>query len=160
ALDENGRGGRARSRDRLHPDRFVRHQANHRDQGLGGVVVLVLILGIGLIAVATTLIIRSLALPSTRSAERVEAMPSYGFEGTSTLLDAGEADGEAGPIDRLATSVGEFVGRRLSLVQEAELRRRLVAAGLYSTSPRKFVGYQVLCSTAMTVLAVWIISVG
>jgi tight adherence protein C len=120
-------------------------------------VVLALIIAIGLIGVAATLIIRALALPNRRSVERVEAIGSYGFEGTSTSIDTGgEAEDQVGPIDRLASSVGEFMGRRISVMRETELRRRLVTAGMYSTSPRKFVGYQVLSAAAFAILGFYL----
>ncbi len=123
-------------------------------------MLLALIIAIGLIGVAATMILRAIALPNRRSVDRVEAISSYGFEGTATIDTGGEAPERSRPFDQLANSLGEFVGRRFGTAREAELRRRLVAAGMYSTTPRKFIGYQVLSGIGLGALLFYATSVG
>jgi tight adherence protein C len=118
-------------------------------------VILALILAVGLIAVATTMILRAIALPSRRAVERVEAIGSYGFEGTAIadVVDGGE---RRRPLDELAGSLGEMLGRRFSSMREEDLRSRLVAAGMYGTSPRKLIGYQVIGVASLALLGLWV----
>jgi tight adherence protein C len=124
------------------------------------VVVLALILAIGLIGIAVTMVLRALAMPTRSSVERVEAISSYGFEGTATIDTGGEAGERSRPFDQLAQSLGDFVGKRLGSERESELRRRLVQAGMYSTTPRKFVGYQVLCAIGLGAVLFYLTSIG
>ena len=47
-----------------------------------------------------------------------------------------------GALDDVAGVVGGLVSKRFGSAREAHLRNRLMAAGLYTTAPRKFIGYQ------------------
>jgi tight adherence protein C len=89
----------------------------------------------------------------------MDAISSYGFEGT-TPIDGIDDEERSRPFDQIATSLGEFVGRRIGAIREAELRRRLVAAGMYSTTPRKFIGYQVMCAIGLGALLFYLTSIG
>lgn len=111
-------------------------------------MVITLIVVIGLIGIAMTLVLRALLSPSRRSVETVESIGSYGFQTTTVIDTGGEGLERRRPLDDLAGSLGEFFASRFSLMRESELRRRLVAAGMYTTTPRKFVGYQILAAFA------------
>ncbi len=111
-------------------------------------MVITLIVVIGLIGIAMTLVLRALLSPSRRSVETVESIGSYGFQATTGIDTGGEGLERRRPLDDLAGSLGEFFASRFSLMRESELRRRLVAAGMYTTTPRKFVGYQILAAFA------------
>ncbi len=115
---------------------------------------LALIIGLFLVGAAMTLVLRALLSPSRRSVETVESIGSYGFQGTTTVDTGGEGLERRRPLDELAGSLGEFFAGRFSLMRESELRRRLVAAGMYSTTPRKFIGYQFLSAVAVAI--VWL----
>ena len=117
-------------------------------------MVITLIIAIGLIGIAMTLVLRALLSPSRRSVETVESIGSYGFQGTTGIDTGGEGTERRRPLDDLAGSLGEFFASRFNLMRESELRRRLVAAGMYSTTPRKFVGYQIL--TSFSLALVWL----
>jgi tight adherence protein C len=56
----------------------------------------------------------------------------------------------------LANFLGGFVARGLSGLREAELRNELMAAGLYATTPRKFVGYRILCTICVPAALLWL----
>ena len=120
---------------------------------------IVLVITIGLIGIAVTLVLRALLTPSRRSAETVESIGSYGFQGTPAIDTGGEGPERRRPLDELAGSLGEFFAGRLSLLRESELRRRLIAAGMYSTTPRKFVGYQILTSSGLAIVWLWLSTV-
>ncbi|HLE98541.1 MAG TPA: type II secretion system F family protein [Gaiellaceae bacterium] len=61
------------------------------------------------------------------------------------------------PLDTLAGRLGDAVARRTSRFGEAQIRQKLVSAGMYGTTPRKILGYQVLCAIGFAVLAFWLI---
>jgi tight adherence protein C len=51
------------------------------------------------------------------------------------------------------------MARRLSRFSEAEVRQKLVSAGMYGTSPRKLLGYQVMLAIFLPVLTLWLVPV-
>jgi tight adherence protein C len=59
------------------------------------------------------------------------------------------------PLDSLADRLGDSAARRLGRFSEAEVRQKLVSAGMYGTTPRKLLGYQVILSIFLAVLALW-----
>ena len=120
---------------------------------------LALVIAIGLVGIAVTLVLRAILTPSRRSTETVESIGSYGFQGAPAIDTGGAGPERRRPLDELAGSLGEFFGGRLSLLRESELRRRLIAAGMYSTTPRKFVGYQILTSSAFAIVWLWLSTV-
>lgn len=61
------------------------------------------------------------------------------------------------PLDALAGRLGDVVGRRTTRFSDARMREKLVAAGMYGTTPRKILGYQVLCSIAFALLTFWLV---
>jgi len=111
----------------------------------------ILILGLVLLATGIAMTVRALAAPqgSTSATDRIER---YGFRAGSS----GQTEREEGLIDRTATMVGQFIGRHFSWFKEEPVRRRLLAAGLYSTSPARFIGYQGLLALLFLLLWVWI----
>jgi tight adherence protein C len=117
-------------------------------------VTIVLFLGLVLLATGVTLLVRAVTLPSGRASETLQQITSYGFIGRTG--EDREAAGSGRALDSLATSIGEYLGRRFSFFQEAELRRQLVNAGMYSTSPGKFIGYQALVAIGGGVLWLWL----
>jgi len=113
---------------------------------------LVLILGLVILGTAVAVIVHALIRPRTASLAVVNQIGQYGFSSDVVVEDE---DPEGG-VDRLATSVGTYLGKRLSWVNEEDLRIRLVSAGMYGVSPARFLGYQALASLALTLLAVWV----
>jgi tight adherence protein C len=72
----------------------------------------------------------------------------------------GEGDDESGAVrgalDDIAGFVGGLFSGRLGGVKEAELRNELMAAGLYVITPRKFLGYRVLCAVSVPITWLWL----
>jgi len=124
-------------------------------------VVFALIIAVALIGVAVTLLIRAVVMPRQSSVLTIESIGPYGFEGTASAIDTG-GEGRQGrrPLDELAGSLGDFLGRRLSGIREAELRKRLVSAGMYGTTPRKLLGYQVIGAVALPIVWLWLAGLG
>jgi tight adherence protein C len=117
---------------------------------------LVALLGILFFAGASVaLISRAVAMPRVRTAETMGQIDSYGYSRAS-----GEGDGESGAVrgalDDIAGFVGGLFSGRLGGVKEAELRNELMAAGLYVITPRKFLGYRVLCAVSVPITWLWL----
>jgi tight adherence protein C len=64
---------------------------------------------------------------------------------------------EVGHIGRLATSLGEHFGPKLSFMREDETQRRLIAAGYYTMPARRFLGYQLLATIGLVLFFLWIV---
>jgi tight adherence protein C len=113
---------------------------------------LIALLGIVFFAgTSVALVARAVAAPRVRAAETVGQIGSYGYSRRAEQ----EVDGGAvrGALDDIAGFVGGLFAGKVGGVKEAALRNELMAAGLYATTPRKFLGYRVLCT--LCVPATW-----
>ena len=120
-------------------------------------------MGIGLIAVAGVLLLGAgivilvSSLGKTRgSSATIDQIQTYGYVAETT----GGSDGESTarrPIDSAAGRLGDWVARRSDRFGEDKLREKLVSAGMYGTTPRKVLGYQVLCAIAFALVILWLI---
>ncbi len=63
------------------------------------------------------------------------------------------------PLDSIAARLGDIAARRLSRFSENEVRVKLVSAGMYATSPRKLLGYQVLLAVGLTIFTLWAVPI-
>jgi tight adherence protein C len=108
-----------------------------------------LLIGAVLIGTAVALAARAFVMPRMRMNEALEQIPAYGYKGKG---EADEPEGLRFALDGLAGMVGGLVGARFG--SEADLRNKLMSAGLYKISPRKFIGYRVLA--LFSVPAVWL----
>src|SRR5438046_1606724 len=106
-------------------------------------MILILLIGLALFGYACWLVLKALAVRRARVGETIAGMRLYGFQGNSR--PTGEsAPSVTGAVNNFATSVGEFVAKRTRLMREVELSRELRSAGMYSTTPLRFMGYRVL----------------
>ena len=102
-------------------------------------MILFFIAGLLLIVGAVALLLRAAAFPRLRAEQTIAQITDYGYappaaepvEGRSSLL---------GPLDDLAAGVGFLFGRWLGFARESEIRKQLLAAGLYRVDPRRLVG--------------------
>jgi tight adherence protein C len=114
--------------------------------------VLILLIGLFLAGASVYLVARAVAMPRMRTAETIAQIDAYGYSRSQ-----GDEDGPSvmkGALDDIAGAVGGVIAGRFGSLRETELRNRLMAAGLYTTAPRKFIGYQALA--AITFPAAWI----
>jgi tight adherence protein C len=119
--------------------------------------------GIGLIAVAGVLLLGAgvMILVSTfgkakGSTATLDQIQTYGYVAEAT----GGSDAESvarRPIDSVAGRIGDWVARRSDRFGEQKIREKLVSAGMYGTTPRKVLGYQVLCAIAFALVILWLI---
>jgi tight adherence protein C len=110
-----------------------------------------LIFGLVLLGFAVGLLGRALAMARLRTAETIGQIDYYGFAGREPRVAPNLRHG----LDELAGSLGGFVADRLGIMNEAELRRHLVSAGMYRLSPRMLMGYQLLSVVGMPAIWAW-----
>ena len=120
-------------------------------------------MGIGLIAVAGVLLLGAgvmilvvnLGKPRGSSAT-IDQIQTYGYVAEATGGSESESAARR-PIDSVAGRIGDWVGRRSDRFGEEKIREKLVSAGMYGTTPRKVLGYQVLCAIAFALVILWLI---
>jgi tight adherence protein C len=115
-------------------------------------VIVLLLLGIALVAALAALVARAIALPRLRAAERVDQIGAYGFTGAAPSIEPAPRP-LSGAVHGIANRLGSLFGDRVGGM--SELRRDLVAAGMYHTSPVTIVGYRVLCALGLPLLFLW-----
>lgn len=109
------------------------------------------ILGLVLIAVSTSALLRVLSLRRVRTSNRLESIAQYGFGVThsATTLPASSAR-----PSEFVGRLGAIVATRFGGVSEEDMRNELLAAGMYSTSARTLLGYRVLCGIGLAIFVV------
>lgn len=86
----------------------------------------------------------------------LDQIQTYGYVAEAT----GGSDAESPsrrPLDSIAGRLGNAVARRTTRFGESRVREKLVSAGMYDTTPRKILGYQVLCAIAFGLVALWLV---
>ena len=120
-------------------------------------------MGIGLIAIAGVLLLGAGVMilvanlsKSKGSSATIDQIQTYGY--VAETSGGSEADaGARRPIDSIAGRVGDWAARRSGRFGEAKIREKLVAAGMYGTTPRKVLGYQVICAIVFSLFVLWLI---
>jgi tight adherence protein C len=115
-------------------------------------MVLILIIALLLLGAATAIALRATAVPSIEAAVRVGQINAYGFgspqaEERVTLRTA---------VDRIAARLGAAIVARFEQIDEAELRNKLMAGGLYTASPTTFTGYRALAAVLGAAFGLWV----
>src|ERR687898_1670192 len=113
------------------------------------VVMSALLLG-GAVALAG----RAAVFGRIRATARAEELAPYGF---------GPEGGAAGDrpetrVEGVVRRVGDLTAERLDALEDDDLRRELIAAGMYRTSPRTLLGYRVLAALVLPILVLWLAS--
>src|SRR4029079_8196891 len=108
---------------------------------------LVLILGVVLLGIAVTMVLRAITAPAGPSTETIEQISAYGFTGGS----AAGSTADAGPglrvrLNDLTADLGRWLGRRMSRFKGADYRAKPVSAGMYTTTPERLLGTQLLAA--------------
>jgi tight adherence protein C len=116
----------------------------------------ILIAGLVLLAFAVALLVQAFARARGDS-EVVEQIGAYGFRGFTSKV-ASEGSTRAS-LSELPTRIGGWLSSRIGNRSEEETRRRLIAAGWYSTSPTAFLGYRLISAIALTGLFVFFAAV-
>jgi tight adherence protein C len=120
-------------------------------------VFLLLVLGLALTAVSVVMLARLLIVDRPPSGRALAQIDAYGYEAKAVGRDGG-ARALTGRLDALAGTVGLFVTSRMRGFHEDVLRKELQAAGLYTLSARKFMGYRLLSTMLLPALWLWFAS--
>jgi tight adherence protein C len=95
----------------------------------------------------------SVILPRTRQVARLNEIGAYGYAGAPTTRSLpGPDPHRQRPLTVLASHLGNLVARWAGLAREERMKAELVAAGLYTTSPRALLGYQLMSAVGMGLL--------
>jgi tight adherence protein C len=119
-------------------------------------MIILLIIGVLLVVAAIMILAHSLSPSSYKQqAKTLGQIGTYGFS-----KRRGDDEPSAGRIrdgfDSFAARLGSAVGGRGGENTNLDrIRTQLVAAGLYHTSPGKFLGYRVLCTIGLPLLWIW-----
>jgi tight adherence protein C len=118
---------------------------------------LALILGLFLVAVAVTMVLRALTTPRGPSTETIEQISAYGFAGS--MPGAGEEPQVPvrQRVDDLVGSLGRWFGSRFSRVKGKDYRARLISAGMYTSTPERLLGTQFLAAVGGGFFAFWLL---
>jgi tight adherence protein C len=117
-------------------------------------MIVILLVGLALFGYSCWLVIKAVTLRRVRISETLAGMRLYGFQGEAS--PSTDAKSVTGAVNALATAVGEVVARRTRLMREDDLRRELRSAGMYSTTPLRFMGYRVLAGVGLPLLWLWL----
>ena len=117
-------------------------------------MIIFLLIGLLLLGIAVALVARGVIVARLRTADTLGQIGHYGFSGTYEIEP--EA-GLRGVLDTAAAGLGQLLTERLKLISEQRLRKNLVAAGMYQTTPRQVIGYSLLAATALPIAGVWLI---
>jgi tight adherence protein C len=115
---------------------------------------LFLIGGLALVAVAVSLAMRGFRLGPAR-ADIHTLIGAYGIA-ASEHGSRPEPGAAPSPLGIVASFLGSSLNGRLPWFTEERARQALLAAGMYTTEPRRLMGYQVLAGLALPLL--WLFS--
>jgi tight adherence protein C len=116
--------------------------------------VLFFLIGLALAGAAVYLVARAVSIPRVRTAETIAKIDSYGYSRGAEESD--DTSAVRGVLDDIAGAVGTVVAGRFGGTREQEVRNRLMAAGIYSMAPRRFIGYQTLSAICFPFAWVWL----
>lgn len=108
----------------------------------------------GILLLAAGVMILVFTLLPDKQTSAVSRIETYSFE--SAVAATGDTAARR-PLDSMASRLGEAAARRMSRFKEDEIRKRLVGAGMYETSSRKLLGYQLLLAIFLTLLMLWLV---
>ena len=114
-------------------------------------MILTLLIGLVLTGIAVALVAQGVIASRLRAVETLGQIGHYGFAGSVELEPPG---GVRAFLNDIASGIGALFVDRFGIFDEEALRKQLVTAGMYRTSPRMLMGYQVL--TVLALPAVWI----
>jgi tight adherence protein C len=117
---------------------------------------MIAVLGVLLLGAGVTILFVNLR--KATGVATLDQIGTYGY--VAEAAGGSEVDAPSRrPLDSLAGRLGDIVGRRLSRFSEAEVREKLIAAGMYGTTPRKLLGYQVMLAISLPVFALWTVPI-
>jgi tight adherence protein C len=120
-------------------------------------VIVLFVLSLVLFGAAVVLVARGVVSARLRTVDTLGQIGHYGFVGG---VDLEPNPGFRGFLDSAASGLGVFLTERLQIVNEERLRKNLLAAGMYQTTPRQIIGYSLLAALLFPVLGIWLAIAG
>jgi tight adherence protein C len=118
-------------------------------------MILILLIGLTFAATAVALVMRLAVLGRADVENTLRRIRSYGFSGAPVEGTPSRPVGRQ--VDAVAAALGSVLAKHLESFREEELRVQLQAAGMYTTTPRKFLGYRLLLTLFLPLLWVWFV---
>jgi tight adherence protein C len=87
-----------------------------------------------------------------RTAQRLSTINEYGFTSEAVIPSILSTEPKRSVFTGGATWLGDVLSRRFGTVNEEDIREQLMAAGMYTTSPRTLLGYRVLAAILLPIL--------
>ncbi len=115
-------------------------------------MIVVLLLGLLLTAVAVTFVARAFVAQRLRTAVTLGRIGRYGFAGSAQLV---RREGVRGVFENAAFGLGTLLTDRLKLINDEYLRKQLIAAGMHRTLARTVIGYQLLLAVVLPTVWIW-----
>jgi tight adherence protein C len=113
----------------------------------------ILIIGLVLLAVAVVMVARAVATPG-KGSETIQQIGAYGFAGTLPQSDTEHGPGVRARLDSVTGALGRSLLRRFERLRGNDYRARLIAAGMYTTTPERLLGLQFI--SAIVLPLVWL----
>ena len=113
----------------------------------------VLIVGLVLLALAVVMLARAVTT-RTASTETIDQIGAYGFAGSLPASDTDDGPGVRGRFEDLTGALGRGLLRRFERLRGNDYRSRLIAAGMYTTTPERLLGIQCVCAVLLPL--VWL----
>jgi tight adherence protein C len=117
-------------------------------------MLLVLIGSLLLMGTAFALLAKAAGMSRARTADTLAQIDAYGFAQTRVTSQASGA--ARGILDAVASLLGQAFAAKLSGLRETEIRQELMAAGLYSVTPKRYIGYRVISFVSVPLLMLWL----
>jgi tight adherence protein C len=120
-------------------------------------MLLLLLLALAFTGLAVVMVARLLVVGRQAPVRLQAQIEAYGFEPEPR---SGESASRrlSSRVDALAATIGALLAGRMKNLSEDALKKELQAAGLYSLSARKFMGYRALATIALPLVWVWFAS--
>ena len=112
---------------------------------------LIFVVGLIFVALCVTALLRLITIRRARTVERLSAIQDYGFS-VDVMAPVVLPQASTSGITAYVSSVGEAFSRRFGGVREDDLRAELMAAGMYSMSPRTLLGYRVIAAVIFPIV--------
>jgi tight adherence protein C len=119
---------------------------------------LIAIAGVLLLGAGVAILVVNLGKEKGTTAT-IDQIQTYGYVAETTGGSETESAARR-PIDSAAARIGDWVARRSNRFSEDALRTKLISAGMYTTTPRKILGYQLLAAIAAALFVLWLVSAG
>jgi tight adherence protein C len=111
-----------------------------------------LVFGIVCLGVAVAAVMFAFGARRMRTAQRLSTINEYGFTSEAVIPSILGTEPKRSVFTGGATWLGEVLSRRIGTVNEEDIREQLMAAGMYTTSPRTLLGYRVLAAILLPIL--------